>query len=76
MKIIPKTNSLNSVRKKIEINFRKQLIKHEKNLSKNKGLNMFLVPIIIPTFHFSPSKIFLQLLVPIKFLITTFGPYF
>ena len=27
-----------------------------------KGLNMFLVPINIPTFRFSPSKIFLQLL--------------
>jgi len=34
------------------------------------------VPINIPTFCFSPSKIFLQLLVPIKFSITTFGPYF
>jgi hypothetical protein len=40
------------------------------------GLNIFLVPINIPTFRFSPSKIFLQLLVPIKFSITTFGPYF
>jgi len=39
-------------------------------------LNIFLVPINIPTFRFSPSKIFLQLLVPIKFSITTFGPYF
>ena len=28
---------------------------------------MFLVPINIPIFRFSPSKIFLQLLVPIKF---------
>jgi len=37
---------------------------------------MFLVPINIPTFHFSPSKIFLQLLVPIKFSITTFDPIF
>jgi len=37
---------------------------------------MFLVPINIPTFRFNPSKIFLQLLVPIKFSITTFGPYF
>jgi len=37
---------------------------------------MFLVPINIPTFRFSPSKNFLQLLVPIKFSITTFGPYF
>jgi len=36
------------------------------------GLNMFLVLINIPTFHFSPSKIFLQLLVPIEFSITTF----
>ena len=31
------------------------------------GLNMFLVPINIPTIHFSLSKIFLQLLVPKKF---------
>jgi len=30
----------------------------------------------IPTFRFSPFKIFLQLLVPIKFSITTFAPYF
>jgi len=37
---------------------------------------MFLVPINIPTFRFSPSKISLQLLVPIKFSITTFSPYF
>jgi len=37
---------------------------------------MFLVLINIPTFRFSPSKIFLQLLVPIKFSIITFGPYF
>ena len=37
---------------------------------------MFLVPINIPTFLFSPSKIFFQLLVPIKFSIATFGPYF
>jgi len=37
---------------------------------------MFLVPINILTFRFRPSKIFLQLLVPIKFSITTFGPYF
>ena len=28
------------------------------------------------TFRFSPSKIFLQLLVPIKFSIFTFGPSF
>jgi len=34
---------------------------------------MFLDPI---SFCFSSSKIFLQLLVPIKFSITTFGPYF
>jgi len=40
------------------------------------GLNMFLLPINIPTFRFSLSKIFLQLLVSIKFSITTFGPYF
>jgi len=37
---------------------------------------MFLVPINISTFYFSPYKIFLQLLVPIKFLIITFGPLF
>jgi len=37
---------------------------------------MFFVSINIPTFHFSLSKIFLQLLVPIKFSITTFGPIF
>jgi len=37
---------------------------------------MFLVPINISTFRFSPSKIFHQLLVPIKFSITTFGLYF
>jgi len=40
------------------------------------GLNMFLVHISIPTFRFSPSKIFLQLMVPIKLSITTFGLYF
>jgi len=40
------------------------------------GLNMFLVPINIPTFYFRPSKIFLQLLVPKKFFIFTFGPCF
>jgi len=34
---------------------------------------MFLVYINIPTFCFSPSKIFLQLLVPIKFSITFFS---
>jgi len=28
-----------------------------------EGLNMFLVPINIPTLRFSPSKVFLQLLV-------------
>ena len=28
------------------------------------------------TFRFSPSKIFLQLLVPIKFSIFIFGPFF
>jgi len=37
---------------------------------------MFLVSINIPTFPFSLSKIFLPLLVPIKFSITTFGPIF
>jgi len=40
------------------------------------GLNMFLVPINMSTFHFSPSKIFLQLLVLKIFSIFTFGPYF
>ena len=30
----------------------------------------------MPTFHFSPSKNFLQLLVPTKFSIFTFGPFF
>ena len=33
-------------------------------------------PINIPTFHFSPSKIFLQLLVLQKISIFTFGPSF
>jgi len=37
---------------------------------------MFLVPINIPTFRFGPSKIFLQLLVSVKFSIFTFGPSF
>jgi len=37
---------------------------------------MFLVPINIPTFRFSLSKIFLQLLVLQKFSIFTFGPSF
>jgi len=37
---------------------------------------MFLVPINIQTFRFSPSKIFLQLLVPQKFSIFIFGPSF
>jgi len=37
---------------------------------------MFLVLINIPTFRFSPFKTFLQFLVPIKFSITTFVPYF
>jgi len=37
---------------------------------------MFLFPINIPNFRFSPSKMFLRLLVPIKSTITTFGPYF
>jgi hypothetical protein len=37
---------------------------------------MFLVPINMSTFCFSHSKIFRQHLVPIKFLITTFGPIF
>jgi len=33
-------------------------------------------PINIPLFRFSPFKIFLQLLVPRKFTIFTFGPLF
>ena len=37
---------------------------------------MFLVPINIQTFRFSPSKIFIQLLVLQKFSIFTFGPSF
>jgi len=37
---------------------------------------MFLILINIPTFHFSSYKIILQFLVPIKFSITDFGPYF
>jgi len=37
---------------------------------------MFLIPINISNFRFNPSEFFLQLLVPIKFSITTFGPYF
>ena len=40
------------------------------------GLNMFLLPINIPTFCFSPSKIFLQLLVPIKFQSLLVVPIF
>ena len=37
---------------------------------------MFLIRINIHTFCFSPSKIFLQLLVLIKFSITTMVPIF
>jgi len=37
---------------------------------------MFLVPINMSAFRFSPSKKILQLLVPIKFYIFTFGPSF
>jgi len=37
---------------------------------------MFLIPINIPIFRFSPSKNFHKLLVPIKFSIFTFGPSF
>jgi len=37
---------------------------------------MFLVPINMSTFHFSSSKTFLQLLVPKKFAIFTFGSSF
>jgi len=40
-----------------------------------KGLNMFLVPINISNFRFSPSIIFRQLLVLVKFSITTFSSY-
>jgi len=40
------------------------------------GLNMFLVLINISTLRISHSKILLELLVHIKFLITAFGPYF
>jgi len=36
------------------------------------GLSMFLVPINISIFRFSPSKIFLQLLVPVFNLIFVF----
>jgi len=42
----------------------------------NIGLNMFLVHINMLTFPFSPSKIFLQLLVPKKFSIFTFSSTF
>jgi len=41
-----------------------------------QGLNMFFIPVNIQTFRFSPSKIFLQLLVPQIFSIFTFGPSF
>jgi len=37
---------------------------------------MYLVSINIPIFHFSPFKIFVQLLVPTKFSITIFVPIF
>ena len=37
---------------------------------------MFLVPINISNFRLNPSKIFLRLLVHIKFSIITCGPYF
>jgi len=39
-------------------------------------LNMFLVPINMSFFRFSPFKKFLQLLVPQKIFIFTFGPSF
>jgi len=45
-------------------------------VKKNKGLNLFFVSINIPIFCFTPSKILLQVLVLIKFSITTFGLYF
>jgi hypothetical protein len=41
-----------------------------------KGINMFFVPINIPSFVFSPSKKFLLLLVPQKFSINVFSPTF
>jgi len=40
------------------------------------GLNIFFVFLNMSTFYFGPSKKILNLLVPIKYLITTFGPYF
>jgi len=49
------------------------IIKFDEN---NQVLNMFLIPISIPTFSFSHSKIFFQLLVPVKFSITTLVPIF
>ena len=42
----------------------------------NLGLNVFLFPINMSTFRSSPSKKTLQLLVPQKFSIFTFGPSF
>jgi len=41
-----------------------------------KKIYMSLIPINISTFHFSSSKIYLYLLISIKFSITTFGLYF
>ena len=37
---------------------------------------MFLVPVNIQSFVFSPPKNFLPILVPQKFSINTFSPYF
>jgi len=70
-------------RKAIQIEFWIPFVKSNKTAHTNinsclffYGLNMFLFPINIPIFPFTPSKFFFQLLVPIKFSITTFGPYF
>jgi len=50
--------------------------KKEKGEILIKGLNIFLVSVNLLTFCFSPFKIFFKLLVPTKFSIATFGPYF
>jgi len=44
--------------------------------TKKKVLNMFLVFINMSTFHFNPSKKFLQLLTLQKNFIITFSPFF
>jgi len=41
-----------------------------------RKVGIFFYPVNIITFRFFPSKNFLLLLVPQKFLITTFSPYF